>query len=211
MGPVKPPLHIVIADDDALVRRTLTERLALDPDLAVAAQCTNGSEVLAFIRAHPPAVVLMDLDMPVMDGLTATRAIRQANLPIRVIALTNYDDNATVSRAFAAGVDGCLAKTTPLSALVHTVKAVARSEIAVMPASAIPLVCHRAAIEIPGLSEREMAVLRLIASGQPVRLIAGSLIVSASTVKADLRSMEGKFGVKGRVLLATRAHQLGLL
>ena len=205
-------IRILITDDHGVVRQGLRMFLSLEPDLEVVGEASNGREALALARELRPDVVLMDLLMPVMDGIEATQAIR-AELPeVEVIALTSVLEDTSVSGAVRAGAIGYLLKDTDSEELKRAIQAAAEGRVHLAPEAAARLMREVRAPESPEeLTEREAEVLRLVARGHANKQIASSLFVSEKTVKAHVSSILMKLGVQSRTQAALHAVRTGLV
>ena len=204
--------RILITDDHGVVRQGLRMFLSLDPDLEVVGEAENGREALAMARDLKPDVVLMDLLMPVMDGITATQAIRSELPEVEVIALTSVLEDASVTGAVRAGAIGYLLKDTDADELKRAITAAAEGRVHLAPEAAARLMREVRAPESPEeLTERETEVLRLLARGKANKQIAGSLFVSEKTVKAHVSSILMKLGVQSRTQAALHAVRVGLV
>jgi NarL family two-component system response regulator LiaR len=205
-------IRILITDDHGVVRQGLRMFLSLDPELEVVGEAANGQEAVAMARELEPDVVLMDLLMPVMDGIEATGAIR-AELPeVEVIALTSVLEDASVTGAVRAGAIGYLLKDTDAEELHRAIKAAAEGKVQLAPEAAAKLMREVRAPESPeALTERETEVLKLLARGKANKQIAGSLFVSEKTVKAHVSSILMKLGVQSRTQAALHAVRTGLV
>ncbi|HET8944357.1 MAG TPA: response regulator transcription factor [Dehalococcoidia bacterium] len=206
-------IRVLIADDHAVVRQGLRMFLALDPDLEVVGDAENGSEAVRLAKELHPDVVLMDMLMPVMDGVAATSAIRQALPDTEVIALTSVLDDSSVVGAVKAGAIGYLLKDTNADELCRAIKAAAAGQVQLSPQAAARLVREVRApdVSIPNLSERETEVLRLIARGKANKEIAAELTIGEKTVKTHVSSILNKLGVQSRTQAAIYAAQSGLV
>jgi DNA-binding NarL/FixJ family response regulator len=208
-------IRVLIADDHAVVRQGLRTFLSLDAELEVVGEAGDGAEAVRLARELRPDVVLMDLLMPVMDGIAATREIR-AELPdTEVVALTSVLEDASVVGAVRAGAIGYLLKDTKTQDLLQAVRAAAAGQVQLSPQAAARLVREVRAPEPPaspeGLSERETEVLRLIAQGRANKEIARDLGVTEKTVKTHVSSILGKLGVQSRTQAALYAWRVGLV
>ena len=205
-------IRIVIADDHQVVRRGMRMFLADDPDFEIVGEAANGAEALDVARSTRPDVVLMDLLMPVMDGITATGHIRQELPDTEVIALTSVLEDASVVNAIKAGAIGYLLKDMDLEELLKAIKAAAAGQVQLSPAAAARLVRE---VRTPGnpeaLSERETEVLRLVATGKANKEIAALLHIGENTVKTHVSSVLTKLGVQSRTQAALFAMQIGLV
>jgi two-component system, NarL family, response regulator LiaR len=204
--------RVLITDDHGVVRQGLRMFLSLDPDFEVVGEASNGEEALAMARELGPDVVLMDLLMPVMDGISATEKIR-AELPeVEVIALTSVLEDASVTGAVRAGAIGYLLKDTDSEELSRAIKAAAEGRVHLAPEAAARLMREVRAPESPeALTGRETEVLRLLARGKANKQIASSLYVSEKTVKAHVSSILMKLGVQSRTQAALYAVRTGLV
>ncbi|HEU4349164.1 MAG TPA: response regulator transcription factor [Actinoplanes sp.] len=216
------PVRVLLADDQALFREALATLLGVRDDIEVVGEAANGDEALRQVAEMAPDVVLMDLRMPVLDGIAATRRIRVEHPRTRVIALTTFDDDADVFAALRAGAVGYLLKDVSSARLVEAVLAAARDESVLQPSVAAKLVARFAALPaddqpdrpqplVVPLSERELEVVRLLAEGRSNREIAAALFLAEGTVKNHVTSLLGKLGARDRTQAALRARALGLL
>jgi NarL family two-component system response regulator LiaR len=207
------PIRILIADDHSVVRQGLRMFLQLDPELEVVGEATNGVEALQQAHDLHPDVVLMDVLMPVMDGVTATARIRSELPDTEVIALTSVLDDGTVVGAVKAGAIGYLLKDTQADELCRAIKAAAAGQVQLSPQAAARLVREVRLPGVPsiGLTERETDVLKLLAQGQANKEIAASLSIGEKTVKTHVSAILGKLGVQSRTQAALYAAQSGLV
>ena len=204
--------RILITDDHGVVRQGLRMFLSLEPELEVVGEAANGREALSMARELKPDVVLMDLLMPVMDGIEATQAIRSEMPEVEVIALTSVLEDTSVSGAVRAGAIGYLLKDTDAEELKRAIQAAAEGRVHLAPEAAARLMREVRAPESPEeLTEREAEVLRLVARGQANKQIASSLFVSEKTVKAHVSSILMKLGVQSRTQAALHAVRTGLV
>ena len=205
-------IRVLITDDHGVVRQGLRMYLGLDPELEVVGEAANGEEALRMARELGPDVVLMDLLMPVMDGIAATGKIR-AELPeVEVIALTSVLEDASVSGAVRAGAIGYLLKNTEADDLGRAIKAAADGQVQLAPEAAVRLMREVRAPESPEtLTERETEVLKLVARGKANKQIAHELFVGEKTVKAHVSSILAKLGVQSRTQAALYALRIGLV
>jgi len=205
-------IRIVLADDHAVVRQGLRMFLALDPEIEVVGEAANGQQACQAARDLQPDVVLMDLLMPVMDGIAATTAIRRELPDTEVIALTSVLEDVSVLNAMRAGAIGYLLKTTDSDALVRAIKAAAAGQVQLAPEAAARLMREVRAPESPEkLSEREIDVLRLLALGKANKEIARDLHIGDKTVKSHVSSILAKLGVMSRTQAALHAVRIGLV
>jgi len=207
-------VRVLLTDDHALVRQGLKLLLSQDPDLEVVGEAGNGREAIEKAEQLKPDVVLMDLLMPVMDGLTAIGELRERLPEVEVIALTSVLEDASVVQAIKSGAIGYLLKDTQALDLCNSIKAAAQGRVQLSPEAAARLVREirpHPRTEDIGLTEREMDVLRLVAAGQSNHQIAESLTIQESTVKTHVSRLLSKLGVKSRTQIAVHAWQAGLL
>ena len=199
--------RVLITDDHGVVRQGLRMFLSLDPDFEVVGEASNGEEALAMARDLGPDVVLMDLLMPVMDGISATEKIR-AELPdVEVIALTSVLEDASVTGAVRAGAIGYLLKDTDSEELSQAIKAAAEGRVHLAPEAAARLMREVRAPDSPeALTDREAEVLRLLARGKANKQIASSLYVSEKTVKHHMTNILQKLQARNRVEAALMAR-----
>lgn len=209
-------IRVLIVDDHNVVRQGLRVFLGLDSDLeVVTSEATNGEEALCLARQLRPDVVLMDLVMPGMDGISATQVIRRELPSTEVVVLTSVLEDALVFGAVRAGAIGFLLKDTQADELCQAIKAAAAGQLYLTPQAARCLV-HE--IRTPGaseaseaLTERETDVLQLLAQGASNKEIARSLSLGEKTIKSHVSNILGKLGVQSRTQAALRAVQLGLV
>jgi DNA-binding NarL/FixJ family response regulator len=205
------PIRILIADDHSVVRQGLRMFLALDPELEVVGEAENGALALEMAHELKPDVVLMDLLMPVMDGLAATTAIRQQLPDTEVIALTSVLEDVSVVGAVKAGAIGYLLKDTQADDLRRAIKAAAAGQVQLSPEAAARLVREVRAPENPeALTDRETDVLKLLAKGKANKEIAAELTIGEKTVKTHVSNILMKLGVQSRTQAALYAAQSGL-
>jgi two-component system, NarL family, response regulator LiaR len=205
-------IRILIADDHSVVRQGLRMFLGLDSELEVIGEARDGAEAL--LRAHElhPDVVLIDLLMPVMDGIAAIGAIRRELPDIEVIALTSVLDDSSVIGAVRAGAIGYLLKDTEADDLCRAIKAAAAGQVQLSPKAAARLMREVRAPDSPEtLTEREVDVLRLLAQGQANKQIAGNLRIGEKTVKSHVSNILAKLGVPSRTQAALYAVRIGLV
>jgi DNA-binding NarL/FixJ family response regulator len=198
-------------DDHPVVRDGLRGMLAVPPDLELVGEAADGAEALALAARVRPDVVLMDLRMPGVDGVTAIGRLAVERPEARVLVLTTYDTDADVVRAIEAGATGYLLKDAPREELFRAVRAAARGETVLAPAVATRLVGQLRTPAGPTLSRREVEVLELVARGATNRQVAAELFISEATVKTHLLHAFGKLGVGDRTAAVTVALERGLL
>jgi DNA-binding NarL/FixJ family response regulator len=214
------PIRVLLVDDQALFREGLRTILSLHADIEVVGEASNGEEAINLARQFSPAVVLMDLRMPVLDGVAATRRLRSEQPGGRVIALTTFDDDENVFECLRAGAVGYLLKDAPSEKLVEAIRAAARGESFLQPSVAAKVVAEFARLSgqpkpphsalVEPLSEREREILSLIATGASNKEIANALFIAEGTVKNHVTNILGKLGVRDRTQAALKAKELGL-
>jgi two-component system, NarL family, response regulator LiaR len=205
-------IRIVVTDDHAVVRQGLRMFLELDPELEVVGEAANGAEAVQLAKELQPDVVLMDLLMPVMDGITAIGTLRNEEPDIEVIALTSVLEDASVVGAVRAGATGYLLKDTNADELRRAVKAAAAGQVQLSPEAATRLMREvRAPERSDTLTERETDVLQLLAQGQANKEIARSLAIGEKTVKTHVSNILSKLGVQSRTQAVLHAMRAGLI
>jgi DNA-binding NarL/FixJ family response regulator len=214
------PVRILIADDQSLFREGLRTLLSLQPDFQIAGEAANGAEVVEVVRRVQPDVVLMDLRMPVMGGVEATRRVREASPATRVLVLTTFREDEEIYDALRAGACGYLLKDTPVERLAEAIRAAQRGETVLEPAVAARVLAEfnrlsglrpEAATAAEQLSPRELEILRHVARGRTNKEIAAQLNVTEGTVKNHLTSIFTRLGVLDRTQAALKARDLGLV
>jgi DNA-binding NarL/FixJ family response regulator len=207
-NPADSPITILTADDHPLIRDGLAAVLRAESGLQVVAEAANGEEAIeAYARLHPD-IVLMDLRMPVMDGLTATRAILADDPNARIIVLTTYDGDEDIHRALAAGARGYLLKDMMRTELLGVIRAVHRGQRGIPAPIAARLAEHTPRI---GLTPRELEVLRLVAEGLSNAQVADRIGRTEGTVKVHLKNILQKLDVKDRTEAVTTALRRGFI
>jgi DNA-binding NarL/FixJ family response regulator len=204
-------IRLLIADDHSVVRTGLRHLVATFDDVELVGAAADGEEAVTLCADHDPDVVLMDLEMPVLDGIEATRRIVEAQPRVAVVVLTSFSDREQILRALDAGAVGYLLKDADPAELERAVRAAARGEAPLDPRAGRALLQDRASgSPLDGLSEREREVLAMVARGLPNKLIARELGISEKTVKAHLTSVYRTIGVTDRTQAALWAERNGL-
>jgi DNA-binding NarL/FixJ family response regulator len=200
-------IRVLLAEDHGLVRAGLERLLATVEDIEVVGAAADGAEAVELAAEATPDVILMDLSMPGMDGVQATRAIVAAHEDVQVVVLTSLTDRERMLAALDAGAVGYLLKDAEPRELIEGIRAAARGESPLAPKAARALLTARAEAERAELSEREREVLRCVAGGMPNKLIARELGISEKTVKAHLTRVFQQIGVTDRTQAALWARQ----
>jgi DNA-binding NarL/FixJ family response regulator len=206
-------IRILIVDDHSVVRQGLQMFLRLDPELELVGEARNGLEAVEQARRLKPDVVLMDIMMPKMDGIEATRVIRQELPETEVIALTSVLEDEKVFAAIRAGAIGYLLKDTEAAELRHSIKAAAAGQVQLSPQAAARLLQEERKAQPPveELTPRELDVLQLVAEGLANKEIAHQLNIGEKTVKTHVSNILSKLGVLSRTQAAVLAVQKGLV
>jgi DNA-binding NarL/FixJ family response regulator len=204
-------IGVVIADDHAVVREGLVRLLDATPDIEVLGAARDGEEAVRLAADHAARVVLMDLSMPNVDGVEATRRIVAAGNGTEVVILTSFSDREQIMSALDAGAIGYLLKDAEPSELVEGIRAAARGESPLDPRAARAVLTGRNRVPEPDLTAREREVLALVAEGMPNKLISRRLEISEKTVKAHLTSVFAAIGVTDRTQAALWAHEHGVV
>jgi DNA-binding NarL/FixJ family response regulator len=204
-------IRILLADDHSVVRQGLRMFLSLDPDFDVVGEAPDGAQALKMARELQPDVVLMDMLMPVMDGITATGHIRKEMPDTEVIALTSVLEDGAVVGAIKAGAIGYLLKDTQQEELIRAIKAAAAGQVQLAPQAAARLMREVRAPDAPqALTDRETDVIKLLAQGKANKEIAMELVIGEKTVKTHVSNILLKLGVQSRTQAALYAAQNGL-
>jgi DNA-binding NarL/FixJ family response regulator len=210
-------VRVLLVDDDALVRAGLRIILSSAEDLEVVGEADDGARAVAAVREHRPDVVLMDIRMAEMDGITATAALRRLDQPPQVIVLTTFQADEQVMSALRAGASGFLVKDTPPAEIINAVRLVASGEAIISPSVTRTLLSHfgdgqasdrrrAAAQRLATLTEREREVAAAIGAGASNAEVAASLFMSEATVKAHVSRLFTKLDVANRVQIAIVVH-----
>jgi DNA-binding NarL/FixJ family response regulator len=208
---VSDPIRLLIVDDHPVVRDGLTGMFSGESEIEVVGVAGDGREAVRQAQALDPDVILMDLRMPELDGVTAISELTEAGSRARILVLTTYDTDSDVLSAIEAGATGYLLKDAPRPELLRAVRAAARGEAVLSPSVATRVVGQvRAPAEEP-ISHRELEVLELVARGATNRDAAARLFISEATVKTHLMHIYGKLGVSDRAAAVAQAFDRGLL
>jgi DNA-binding NarL/FixJ family response regulator len=205
------PIRVLIADDHPIVRDGLSGMFAADQDFVVVGEAADGSEALRLAAVARPDVILMDLRMPGMDGVTAIAELCRRGSAVRVLVLTTYDTDSYVLPAIEAGATGYLLKDAPRDELLRAVRAAAQGQSVLAPSVATRLMSRVRAPAPEILSQRELEVLGLLAAGTTNREAAARLFISEATVKTHLLHIYAKLGVADRAAAVAEGFNRGLL
>jgi DNA-binding NarL/FixJ family response regulator len=212
-------VRVLLSDDQPLVRAGLRVLIADTPDLDVVGEAGTGTEAVQLVAEFQPDVVVMDIRMPGMDGIEATRIIAAEHQPTRVIVLTTFDDDDYVYGALRAGASGFLVKDMALDDILAAIRVVAAGDALIAPSVTRRLIAQFAGPpqpppprrEIDGITEREREVLTMIGRGLSNAEIAAGLFISAATAKAHVARLLAKLGARDRVQLVIAAYEAGLV
>jgi DNA-binding NarL/FixJ family response regulator len=215
-------IRVLLVDDQALFREGLETLLSVHKDLQVVGQACNGQQALEVATKVRPDVVLMDVRMPILDGVRATRRLTRTLSQCRVIVLTTFDDDEYIFDALRAGAVGYLLKDVASAQLVEAIRAAARGESILEPSVAAKVIAEFTRVSrlvptaqmeelIDPLSDRELEILGLIARGASNKEIADQLFIAEGTVKNHVTNILGKLCVRDRTQAALKARELGLL
>jgi DNA-binding NarL/FixJ family response regulator len=206
------PIRILLVDDHSVVRQGLRMFLSVGGEFEIVGEARDGEEAVRLSAELKPDVVLMDLLMPVMDGITAIGEIRKAQPDVEVIALTSVLEDASVVSAVRAGAIGYLLKHTEGNELRRAVRAASQGQVQLSPEAASRLMAGlRQPVQTESLTERELEVLKLVAAGRSNKEIAGLLTIAERTVKTHVSSIMGKLDVQSRTQAALYAVRAGLV
>ncbi|MEU3246249.1 response regulator transcription factor [Streptomyces sp. NPDC006875] len=216
------PVTVLLVDDEPLVRAGLRVVLESQPDIEVVGEAADGAAVIPLVRRLRPDVVAMDVRMPLMDGIEATRAVlRTVEDPPKILVVTTFENDEYVYEALRAGADGFLLKRARPAEIVHAVRLVAEGESLLFPSSVRQLAASygngtaspaaRKAMERAALTEREADVLRLMARGLSNAEIAARLVVGTETVKSHVSAVLAKLGARDRTQAVIAAYESGFV
>lgn len=215
-------IGILLVDDQVLFREALRTLLTVQEDFTILGEASNGEEAIRLATLKKPNVVLMDLRMPVMDGVTATKSIRNSLPKCNILILTTFDDDELVFDGLRAGAVGYLLKDVSADKLYAAIRSAAKGEYYLVPSIAAkvvaefsrlprPVVVNVDQAPIEKLSPREMEILNLVATGATNGEIATELVIAEGTVKNHVRSILGKLGARDRMQAVLKAKQAGLI
>lgn len=215
-------IRVLLADDQALFREGLDTLLSIHKDIEVVGQASNGLEAVDLALKLHPDVILMDMQMPILNGIGATRRLKQSLPECRVIMLTTFNENETIFDALRAGAVGYLLKDVGSAQLAESIRATSKGESILDPSVAAKVVAEFSRVSsmvsatglemLPEpLSEREVELLGLIASGLSNKEISETLFITEGTVKNHITHILGKLGVRDRTQAALKAKELGVI
>ncbi|MCQ1578416.1 MULTISPECIES: response regulator transcription factor [Streptomyces] len=212
------PFTVLLVDDEPLVRAGLRAVLEAQPDIEVVGEAADGAAVIPLVNRLRPDVVAMDVRMPLMDGIEATRLVlRTVPDPPKILVVTTFENDEYVYEALRAGADGFLLKRAKPSEIVHAVRLVAEGESLLFPVAVRQLASEygtdraRQALDRAALTDREAAVLRLMARGMSNAEIAADLVVGIQTVKSHVSSVLAKLGARDRTQAVIAAYESGFV
>lgn len=204
-------IRVVIADDHPVVRIGLRGMLETQNDIDVVGEAENGKQAMSLVSRLEPDVVLMDLQMPELDGVSATEQITDRFRTVQVLVLTTYDSDADITRAIGAGAIGYLLKDAPRENLFDAIRAASRGESVLTPSVASRVMERIRSPEVKMLSRREIEVLTEVADGKSNKETSQMLFISEATVKTHLIHIFSKLGVNDRTAAVTVALERGIL
>jgi DNA-binding NarL/FixJ family response regulator len=213
-------VRVVLVDDQALIRTGFKMILESEDDIEVVGEASDGEQAISLTRSVRPDVVLMDVQMPTMDGLEATgRIVRDANIPSRIVILTTFERDDYIFEALRAGASGFLLKNAPSEELVHAVRVVAAGDALLAPSVTRKVIegfIRRPAsrsneVELQRLTERETEILQLLATGKSNSELAAHLFVGEGTIKTHVSSVLTKLGLRDRMQAVIFAYESGLI
>src|SRR5450759_2155058 len=213
-------IRILIVDDQALFREGLRTLLSVQPEYEVVAEAGNGEEAIQLVVEYKPDIVLMDLRMPVMDGVAATRKLHDDFPAIKVIVLTTFDDDENVFEGLRAGAVGYLLKDVSSHKLFEAINAAAKGEYFLLPSITAKIVSELKRVSLPisipqenidPLSGREFEILRLVSEGLSNKEIAEKLVIAEGTVQNHLSSILAKLSARDRMQAVLIARKIGLI
>jgi DNA-binding NarL/FixJ family response regulator len=216
-------IRVLLVDDQALFREGLNTLLSIHSDIEVVGEANNGEEAVQIAAQTNPDVVLMDLRMPVLDGVAATRRLAETQPDSRVIVLTTFDDDEHIFDGLRAGAVGYLLKDVSSTKLIEAIRAAASGHSFLQPSVTAKLINEFTRVTsgqpatlgsqplVEPLSERELEVLQQVATGASNKEIAAELFITEGTVKNHLTNILGKLGVRDRTQAALKAKEIGLI
>jgi DNA-binding NarL/FixJ family response regulator len=213
-------ISVVLVDDQALIRTGFKMILESEDDIEVVGEASDGEQAISMARSVRPDVVLMDVQMPTMDGLEATgRIVREVTIPSRIVILTTFERDDYIFEALRAGASGFLLKNAPSEELVHAVRVVAAGDALLAPSVTRKVIegfirrpAHRShEVELRRLTERETEILQLLATGKSNSELANHLFVGEGTIKTHVSNVLTKLGLRDRMQAVIFAYESGLI
>jgi len=195
------PMKLLIVDDDALIRKSLSLTLDRESDITIVGAAENGAEAIKKCMEEQPDVILMDIRMSTMDGIAATRHIKEAHPETRIMMLTTFDDKPNISQALAAGADGYLLKTDQISAIAGKLRTLVQG-VGVLDAEVLKKLSSPVSPVVEQLTQREQDIMRLVAQGLSNKEIAQHLFLSEGTVRNNIVTIMEKLDVNNRTQLS---------
>ncbi len=202
------PIRILLCDDHPMIRLALRSTVGMEPNMTIVGEAINGSEAILMFQKYRPDVVLMDINMPIMDGLEAMVTLLDDYPEARFILLTNYDSEEDVFRGLEAGAMGYILKDSSQTTLISAIQAVYNGKRTISPELAQKLLQRKT---YPRLSPREMDIIRLMKEGKSNQIISVHLNITESTVKSHVKNILFKLGANDRTQAVTKALQRGIL
>jgi len=193
-------MKVLIVDDDVLIRKSLSLMLGNEADVTIVGTAENGEEAFELCKKHLPDVVLMDIRMPIVDGIAATRMIKKAYPEMRIMMLTTFDDKPNIQQALTAGADGYLLKTDEISAIAGKLRTLVEG-VGVLDANVLKKLTAQENPMLEKLTPREMDIARLVSQGMTNKEIAAQLFLSEGTVRNNLAVVMEKLNVTNRTQL----------
>ena len=193
-------MKVIIVDDDALIRKSLSLMLGGEPDITVVGTAENGEIAFEMCKEHKPDAVLMDIRMPIIDGIAATRMIKKDYPDVRIMMLTTFDDKPNIQQALTAGADGYLLKTDGVSAIAGKLRTLIEG-VGVLDADVLRKLTSQENPDLKKLTPREQDIARLVAQGLTNKEIASQLFLSEGTVRNNLAVVMEKLNVSNRTQL----------
>ncbi|MEL6578191.1 MAG: response regulator transcription factor, partial [Cyanobacteria bacterium J06621_12] len=205
-------IRLLLVDDQSIIREGLSSLLQAQPDLEIVGEAENGEQAIALSLELLPDIVLMDIRMPVMDGVAAIRRLKEQAPAIKILVLTTFDDDRYVAQAMAYGADGYLLKDTPSKELAQAIRSINQGYTQMGPGLFAKTINHQPAAPIPDkeplpLTSREQEVLQLIATGHSNKEIAAQLYITERTVKNHVNSILRSLDLRDRTQAAIFAHK----
>ena len=214
-------IRLVIADDQQLFREAIKTLLSVQTEFIVVAEAANGDEAIQYVEQYHPEIVLMDLRMPIMDGVQATRYITAHYPETHVVILTTFDDDNDLFDGLKAGAVGYLLKDITSDQLFEGIRSAAKGEFFLLPSETAKIVAEFSrlsnttedtnSIQVENITKREIEILKLVSTGASNKDIADILVITEGTVKNHISNILGKLDVKDRLQAAAKARQKGLL